>query len=92
MCRKRSVEARRAGKHAARKSGAAIDPSNIFVIGDTPLDIDAGRRAGFKTVGVATGSYSVDQLLQSGPSLVVADFEQGREDFLALLLPLDLHG
>jgi phosphoglycolate phosphatase len=73
---------RRAAGKAADKSGGAIAPANIFVIGDTPLDIDAGRRAGFRTVGVATGSYSADQLLASEPTIVVEDLAAGRDYFL----------
>ena len=73
---------RRAAEKAAHKNGGSISPSNIFVIGDTVLDIDAGKRAGFKTVGVATGSYSVEQLSAAEPTFVVADLEQGRDYFL----------
>ena len=73
---------RKGAQKAAYKNGAPIAPSNTFVIGDTPLDIEAGKRAGFKTVGVATGNYSVDQLLDSGATIAVADLEQGRDYFL----------
>jgi len=73
--------ARAAGK-AGYKNGGTILPSNIFVIGDTPLDIEAGNRAGFKTVGVATGSYSVDQLMAASASFAVKDLEEGRDYFL----------
>jgi phosphoglycolate phosphatase len=73
---------RRAAEKAAAKNGGSIAPSNIFVIGDTVLDIDAGKRAGFKTVGVATGSYSVEQLGAAEPTFVVNDLEQGRDYFL----------
>jgi phosphoglycolate phosphatase len=73
---------RMAAEKAADKNGGAISASNIFVIGDTPLDIDAGNRAGFKTVGVATGSYSVGQLLAAGASLAVQDLAEGRDYFL----------
>ena len=73
---------RRAAGKAADKNGGPIDPSNIFVIGDTPLDIDAGRRAGFQTVGVATGNYSVKQLLASGATIAVGDLARGRDYFL----------
>ena len=68
---------RKAAEKAAHKNGGFIAPSNIFVIGDTPLDIDAGNRAGFKTMGVATGSYSVEQLLASGAVIAVPDLAQG---------------
>jgi phosphoglycolate phosphatase len=73
---------RRAAGKAAAQYGSAIPPSDIFVIGDTPLDIDAGKRAGFKTVGVGTGSYSVEQLLDAGANFAIPDFEQGRDHFL----------
>jgi phosphoglycolate phosphatase-like HAD superfamily hydrolase len=46
------------------------------------LDIDAGNACGFKTVGVGTGSYSVDQLLNAGATFAVKDFETGRDYFL----------
>jgi len=72
---------RKAAEKAAHKNGGFIAPSNIFVIGDTPLDIDAGHRAGFKTVGVATGSYSVEQLLTSGARIAVPDLAQGSDYF-----------
>jgi phosphoglycolate phosphatase-like HAD superfamily hydrolase len=78
----RSELVRKAAELAANKNGAAISPGDIFVIGDTPLDIDAGNQCGFKTVGVATGSYSVDQLQASGATFAVADLAQGRDYFL----------
>jgi phosphoglycolate phosphatase-like HAD superfamily hydrolase len=73
---------RKAAEKAAYENGGSIQPFDTFVIGDTPLDIDAGKRAGFKTVGVGTGSYPVDQLLASGATIAVADLEQGRDHFL----------
>ena len=73
---------RKASEKADRKIGRTIPPSDVFVIGDTPLDVDAGNRAGFKTVGVATGSYTVDQLLAAGASFAVDDLAQGHDYFL----------
>jgi len=73
---------RRAAEKAADKIGTSIPPSNTFVIGDTPLDIDAGNRAGFKTIGVGTGSYSAEQLLAAGATAAVADISAGRAHFL----------
>jgi phosphoglycolate phosphatase len=71
-----------AANKAAARCGAPISPSETYVVGDTPLDIDAGTRAGFKTVGVATGSYSVEELIDSGATFAIQDFEQGRDQFL----------
>ena len=76
---------RKAAEKAAHNNGSSFPASDVFVIGDTPLDVDAGKRAGFKTVGVATGSYSVDQLLAAGADIAVADLEQGRDGFFHLL-------
>jgi phosphoglycolate phosphatase len=73
---------RMAAEKAADKNGASISPSNIFVIGDTPLDIDAGNRCGFLTVGVASGSYSVGQLLASGATIAVPNLADGADYFL----------
>jgi phosphoglycolate phosphatase-like HAD superfamily hydrolase len=73
---------RKGAEKASARNGIRFKPSDVFVIGDTPLDIDAGRAAGFNTVGVATGSYSVDQLIASGATFAVTDLEQGRDQFL----------
>jgi phosphoglycolate phosphatase-like HAD superfamily hydrolase len=73
---------RSAAQKAADKNGGAVSPEDTFVIGDTPLDIEAGKRAGFKTVGVATGTYSVDQLLEAGATFAVENLEKGRDYFL----------
>lgn len=73
---------KKAAEKAAHKYGSAIRPEDVFVIGDTPLDVDAGRTAGYKTVGVATGRYSTDQLLESGATVVISDFHEGRDQFL----------
>ena len=78
----RTALVRKAAERAAVRCGQTIPASDTFVIGDTPLDIDAGKRAGFHTVGVATGSYSMEQLLDSGASLAIPDFDQGRAYFL----------
>jgi phosphoglycolate phosphatase-like HAD superfamily hydrolase len=78
----RSELVRRAAEQASAKNGASIAPSDVFVIGDTPLDIQAGVACGFKTVGVATGSYSIDQLLASGATIAVKDLAEGRDYFL----------
>ena len=78
----RTTLVRKAAEAAAMQSVRAMPPEDVFVIGDTPRDIEAGRGAGFKTLGVATGHYTVDQLLESGATFAISDFERGREDFL----------
>jgi phosphoglycolate phosphatase-like HAD superfamily hydrolase len=73
---------RKGAVRAADKSGRSFQPQDVFVIGDTPLDIAAGKNAGFKTVGVATGSYSVEQLLAAGATFAVVDLEKDRDYFM----------
>ena len=73
---------RKAGEAASRRHGKSIQPEDIFVIGDTPLDIAAGKGAGYKTVGVATGRYSTVLLHEAGATFVISNFDQGRDQFL----------
>jgi phosphoglycolate phosphatase len=70
-----------AAEAGRKRCGHPIPAEEVWVIGDTPRDIEAGREAGFRTIGVATGSYSVDQLLDSGASIAISDFQSGRDHF-----------
>jgi phosphoglycolate phosphatase len=45
----------------ARRTGPVID-DRLFVIGDTPHDIEAANAIGARTVAVATGGYSIEEL------------------------------
>jgi len=78
----RAALVRRAAEKAALQRGSRFNANEVFVIGDTPRDIDAGRESGFRTVGVATGPYSVEQLRDAGADLAIADFREGRNYFL----------
>lgn len=73
---------RRGSDRAAALIGYQPDSRDVFVIGDTPRDIDAGREAGFMTVGVATGKYSREELAAAGATLAISDLEQERDQFL----------
>ncbi len=46
-----------------------------FVIGDTPRDIKAGFEADAKTIAVATGTYSVQELQDYGADFVFENLE-----------------
>lgn len=71
-----------AAERANQLHGQTIAGNGVWVIGDTPRDIEAGRSAGFRTVGVATGQYSVDQLNAAGADLSLRDFRKDRDYFL----------
>lgn len=57
---------------------------NIYVIGDTPLDIECGEILGVKSVAVATGGYSFDDLKNCNPDYIFHSFETFR-DFLTII-------
>ncbi|MDB6092945.1 MAG: gph 2 [Verrucomicrobia bacterium] len=68
-------------RRAKEKHGIDFAPGNIFVIGDTPHDIACGKVIGAKTIAVATGKYSVEELRAHHPTMVFADLS----DTLAFL-------
>ncbi len=47
---------------------------SIYVIGDTPRDVNCGRKLNFKTIGVATGIFSVQDLKEAGADYVFHNF------------------
>ena len=47
---------------AGHLHGRALNPSEVYVVGDTPLDIQAAHAAHATAVGVATGKYTVEEL------------------------------
>ena len=58
---------------ASEKAGHEIQARHAVVIGDTPLDIEAGKQGGTRTVGVATGPHFVEDLRTAGADLVLED-------------------
>lgn len=58
-------------------SGGKLGNGACISVGDTPRDIKAGHGAGIKVVGVATGSYSVDQLEQAEADWALVDVTAG---------------
>ncbi|HRT27626.1 MAG: HAD family hydrolase [Syntrophobacterales bacterium] len=48
-----------------------VDASLSAMVGDHPMDIEAGRRAGSFTVGVLTGYSSADALTAAGANLII---------------------
>jgi phosphoglycolate phosphatase-like HAD superfamily hydrolase len=78
----RTLLVERAVQKGVEALGRTFAPDEVFVIGDTPRDVQAGREAGFQTVGVATGGDSSEILAASGAGLVIEDLDQGRDQFL----------
>ena len=69
---------------ALERHGEEFPPSRIYVIGDTPKDIECGRAIGACTVAIATGHYSSDQLRDHAPDFLFEDLSD-TERVVALL-------
>jgi len=65
-------------------SGLNAHPSRSIVIGDTPLDVGVAVAGGARSIAVATGSHSTEQLLASGADVVFEDLSD-LEKVLAVL-------
>jgi phosphoglycolate phosphatase-like HAD superfamily hydrolase len=50
----------------ARRAGP-VDDEGVFVIGDTPHDIECAKAIGARTIAVATGGYSLEELEAHDP-------------------------
>jgi phosphoglycolate phosphatase-like HAD superfamily hydrolase len=77
--------ARRRAAAVHGRSAAAFGGTATVVIGDTPLDISAALAAGARAVGVATGSYSADDLAMAGADAVLPDLTDTATVLRALL-------
>ncbi len=60
-------------RRARELLGVEFPPERVFVIGDTPHDIACGKIIGARTIAVATGQYSVEELRTHAPSAVFPD-------------------
>jgi HAD superfamily hydrolase (TIGR01509 family) len=50
-----------------------VDPRDCYVVGDAVWDILAARRAGMLSIGLLSGGYGSDELLQAGAYRVYAE-------------------
>ncbi len=58
----------------------AVSPDETLLVGDSPIDVETGRRARVFTVGVAQGFAEDEALEAAGPNALVRNFQE----FLAL--------
>ena len=59
--------------------GQDVPIRRTVLIGDTPRDIDAARRAGCGVVAVATGRFTADELTEHSPDAVLPDLADAHE-------------
>jgi phosphoglycolate phosphatase-like HAD superfamily hydrolase len=60
----------------ATRLHAQLTPGEVFVVGDTPLDISAAKKVGAVSVGVASGKYSVEELTDAGADHVLGSLTE----------------
>jgi phosphoglycolate phosphatase len=56
-------------------SGGTLTNGACIAVGDTPRDVKAGHGAGIKVVGVATGTYSAEELRDAGANWALKSVE-----------------
>jgi phosphoglycolate phosphatase-like HAD superfamily hydrolase len=67
----------------ARRAGPVAD-DGVFVIGDTPHDIECAAAIGARTIAVATGGYALEELQAHGPWRAFNELPPA-DDFLELI-------
>jgi phosphoglycolate phosphatase-like HAD superfamily hydrolase len=73
-------------ERVASCGGPSAGPSDVVVIGDTPLDVGVATSAGARSVAVATGGYDADTLRSSGADVVFDDLSDTGAVLAALIL------
>jgi phosphoglycolate phosphatase len=58
---------------AKEKLGIDFPPDRVWIIGDTPHDIACGKAIGAKTIAVATGAFTVEELSALNPTHAFTD-------------------
>ena len=56
------------------RGGPAAAPSDVVIVGDTPLDVAVAQAGGVRSVAVATGGYDAATLAAAGADVVLEDF------------------
>lgn len=67
--------------HAAEAMG--LKAEECVMIGDTTVDILAGKRAGAQTIGLLCGFGTEDELRRVGADLIVRDLDELQRVFLS---------
>jgi phosphoglycolate phosphatase len=74
-----------AAARAEQRYGRSFAGVDVIVIGDTPNDIDCGRAAGARTIAVATGPFSPDELRAHGADVVLPNLADTDAAIAAIL-------
>lgn len=69
----------------AKKTLAIAGYTTNVIAGDTPRDISVARSYGFKSVAVGTGSFSLKELSEYDPNLLLTNFQNDLSIFLEFI-------
>ena len=75
----RNVLVPKALARVAACGGPSFAAANALVIGDTPLDVACAAHAGARSLAVATGGHSVEELRSAGADVVMQDLSDTSE-------------
>jgi phosphoglycolate phosphatase-like HAD superfamily hydrolase len=70
---------------AERKYGTSFPGTATVLVGDTPLDVAAGRAGGARVVAVSTGPYRADELRSTEADAVLDDLRDTEAALAAIL-------
>lgn len=71
-------------RRAEELFGHRFRGKSVVIIGDTPRDIACGEHLGVRTIAVATGSYTAEELAACGPDYVFDTLEETEEVWEAI--------
>ncbi len=80
------IELSKVALKKAKKLFGDVAFDKVFIIGDTPRDVKAGKSINAKTIAVATGSASKKSLIEAGADLVCDNFEECFKSVIDLIL------
>jgi len=75
--RDRTELTKRGVERGGEVAGHPLDLAATIGVGDTPRDVSACHGAGIRVVGVATGTYSVEEQRDAGADWALATVEDG---------------
>ena len=75
----------RLGRERVRRELDWWDPTEVWVIGDTPLDVRCARAIDVQVLAVATGVFSLSQIAASQPDALLDDLSE-TDRVLSILL------
>lgn len=77
--------ARAARQHVETELGQTLDSEKLWIVGDTPADVQCGRAIGAQVLAVCTGGSPRDELARANPDLLVDDLTECQDWLMDVL-------